>query len=413
MALLRFLQISDLHLGRPFQFLTPDRRALRRRDQHAALERVVALAIEREAQALLVPGDLFDTVPVDAGEITFLVHAFAVPNCPPVFIAPGNHDPASRDNAAFHETLRASRGTAWPSHVHVFTSPEWSAVPLDTADGVRIWGRAFLSSSGTMDRPLGADAVRALGAGGAGMVDVAVFHGSREGSCPTAQIITAPFSDAEVLASPFAYHAVGHYHARSEVTQPAGVAGPASGTRLAYAGSPVALDHGETGVHGALEVQMRVEDGACHVRVESIPLDRRRMHETRADVSDCSTPEAVDRRILHAFAAAGVTRDDFADLRLTGRLMPGVRWTKPGPEVFEAAFHVRWDRSAVRPEHDLAALRQSDGRTTEQRFAKELLQRFDAETDPEQRAHLERALYYGLDAFRLREVMPMWEEVSE
>jgi len=67
----------------------------------------------------------------------------------------------------------------------------------------------------------------------------------------------------------------------------------------------------------------------------------------------------------------------------------------------------------VRPDHDLDALRAGEGRTTEERFARDLLARIDAETDPEQRVTLERALYYGLDAFRVREVVPQWEEVAE
>ena len=33
-------------------------------------------------------------------------------------------------------------------------------------------------------------------------------------------------------------------------------------------------------------------------------------------------------------------------------------------------------------------------------------------TDPAVRAELERALYHGLDAFKLREVSPAWEEVA-
>jgi len=74
---------------------------------------------------------------------------------------------------------------------------------------------------------------------------------------------------------------------------------------------------------------------------------------------------------------------------------------------------VRWDRGAVRPDYELDALRASEGRTTEERFARDLLSRIDAETDPDQRVALERALYYGLDAFRVREVVPQWEEVTE
>ena len=81
--------------------------------------------------------------------------------------------------------------------------------------------------------------------------------------------------------------------------------------------------------------------------------------------------------------------------------------------MFARAFHVRWERGAVRPDYDLDALRSGNGRTTEERFARELLGRIDAEKDPEQRAAFERALYYGLDAFRVREVVPQWEEVAE
>ncbi len=413
MALLRLLQIADLHLGRPFAWLPPERREARRRDQQAALEQVVRHAIERDAHAILVPGDLFDGVPVDTGALAFAVRAFAVPGCPPVFIAPGNHDPASNDNAAWNPRLLHARGTHWPANVHVFDEPRWSMEPLPAVPGVRIWGRAFLSSSGTMDRPLAGSALEGVVTPEAGALDVAVFHGSREGRCPPAQKITAPFSDAEVAASPFHYHAAGHYHVRSEVEQPPDAGAVSSGVRLAYSGSPIAFDYSETGEHGALEVLVRYGAEGCVVGVDPLRLDRRRVLAAQADVTGCASPEQVDQRIVHAFAAAGVSANDFVRLRMIGRLSPGVRWTSPGHDVFARAFHVRWDRGAVRPDHDLDALRSGEARTTEDRFARDLLARMDAETDPEQRLALERALYYGLDAFRVREVVPQWEEVSE
>jgi hypothetical protein len=183
--------------------------------------------------------------------------------------------------------------------------------------------------------------------------------------------------------------------------------------RLAYAGSPVALDYTEPGEHGALEVLMRFDDQECVVGTETIKLDRRRVLSAQADVTGCASPEQVDRRILHAYAAAGVTEADFVKLTVIGRLMPGVRWLAPGRDVFARSFNVRWDRGAVRPDHDLDALRKSEGRTTEERFALEMLRQIDTEADTDQRVALQRALYYGLDAFRVREVLPQWEEVAE
>ena len=412
MALARFLQISDLHLGRPFTWLPAERRELRRRDQQAALEQAVRLAIERGAHGILVPGDLFDGVPVDTGALAFATRAFSVAGCPPVFVAPGNHDPASSDNAAWNAKLQQARGAVWPSHVHVFDSPKWTHVALSTLPGVRVWGRAFVSSSG-LDRPLARAALEGVTPAEPGTLDVAVFHGSREGSCPPHQKITAPFSDAEVAASPFAYHAVGHYHTRSEIEQGPGEDTSSIGVRLAYAGSPVALDYSEPGEHGALEVSVRFDHERRVVGADAARLDRRRMLTVQADVTGCGSAEQIDRRILHAFATAGVNEKDFVRLELGGRLTHGVRWTSPGVDVFARAFDVKCEKGDLRPDYDLDALRAGDARTTEQRFARELLAKIDAETDGPQRAALERALYYGLDAFRVREVIPQWEEVAE
>src|SRR4029077_16017236 len=238
MALARFLQISDLHLGRPFAWLPAERRGMRRRDQQAALEQAVRLAIERGAHAILVPGDLFDDVPVDTGALAFATRAFSVAGCPPGFIAPGNHDPASNDNAAWNAKLQQARGAHWPSHVHVFDSAAWPQVPLVTMPTLRIWGRAFATKSGTMDRPLSRATLHGAYKAEAGSLDVALFHGSREGRCPPSQKVTAPFSDAEVVASPFIYHAVGHYHLRSELEQGPGEGTTSTGVRLADARSP-------------------------------------------------------------------------------------------------------------------------------------------------------------------------------
>src|SRR5258706_3603949 len=90
-----------------------------------------------------------------------------------------------------------------------------SAKTLDSLPGVRIWGRCFTSNGLTTERPLAAAGMRQFGAPAASGFDIAMFHGSREGQCPPGQVITAPFTDAEAQAAPFAYLAVGHYHAGS------------------------------------------------------------------------------------------------------------------------------------------------------------------------------------------------------
>ncbi len=405
MTVIRFLQVSDLHLGRPFGWLPPDKRADRRSDQRRALDLSVRQAIERGAHAILVPGDLFDLDYVDADTLAFAVHAFGVNGCPPVFIAPGNHDPCSTTSPYWNPALLKARGFAWPAHVHVFDSPEWTAVPLSGVDAVRIWGRCSIQGVESAARPLAREALLPLAAAGAEGANVAVFHGSREGFLPPGQKPVAPFSDAEVLASPFDYLAVGHIHTPGSLESD-------GSARLANAGAAISLDVSELGRHGAYEVRLTTGAGPVRAELEFIELDRRRVYDVRVEVTGATSAEQVDHRVLRALDQAGTGDADLVVVRLAGRLARGVRYTVPGPELRPRAFHLRLDSRALRPDYDLAALRALDPVTTEDRFARALLEQLDSETDPARRADLEGALFYGLDAFRLHEVVPAYEELG-
>jgi len=410
MAVVRFIQVSDLHLGRPFGWLPADRRAERRADQRRALERVVRESIERGAHAILIPGDLFDQEGADAEMMAFALHAFDVAGCPPVLIAPGNHDPWSAGSANWSPRLLKARGSTWPDHVHIFTTSEWSVKELDTPQGVRVWGRCFTSNGLTTERPLSESALRRVTPGSSSGLDIALFHGSREGQCPPQQTVTAPFSDDEAQRAPFAYLAVGHYHAGSRL----GSSGEKSGgVKLAYAGSAVAIVVTETGMHGALDVRVEYGMRQPFVEIEFVELDRRKVFDLTAEVSGAASAEEIDRRVQKACDQAGVSESDIANVRLKGRLVRGVRYSGPGPELRTRAFHLRVDLRGARPDYDLEAFMMRGPRTTEERFACALLEKLVEEKDPARRAVLESAIYYGLDAFRLREVAPSYEEIGE
>ncbi len=406
MGLVRLLQVSDLHLGRPFGWLPADRRDLRRRDQREALERAIREAIERGVHAVLIPGDLFDVEGVEADTLAFAVEAFDIPGCPPVFIAPGNHDPCSPHSLYWNPRLLKARGRQWPAHVHVFQDSRWTSKPL--TDEVRIWGRCYVSKVDAGERPLAGDWVRDVASGESKGVHVAVFHGSREGHLPPGQTTLAPFSDDEALASPFTYLAAGHYHAASRLAAPQG---PVAGVRLAYAGSAVALDATEVGAHGALEVRIEHGHRQPFVETEFIPLDTRRVHELAVDVTGCPSAERVDRKIERALDDVAAGGDDVVTVRLAGRLARDVRY-EPSRDLVARLFHLRIDRRALRPDYPLDRYRESTSGTTDERFARALLQRLDAARDPEEKARIERALYHGLDAFQLKEVIPVHEDLE-
>ena len=317
MGLVRLFQVSDFHLGCPFGWLSSEQRERRRRDQRQALERSVQEAIERGAHAILLPGDLFDTIGVDADTLAFALEAFQVPGCPPAFIAPGNHDPYFPRSLCWNDALLAARGRQWPEHVRIFTSERWTPFDLPGVERVRIWGRCFVSQAVSAERPLAAASTREIYPGDGSRLELALFHGSREGTCPHGMDLTAPFSDAEALASPFTYLAVGHYHAQATL---AAEQKAAAGIRMAYAGSAVALTMAETGLHGALDLRIEFGRRVPFVEMEAVRLDPRQVHAISVDVTRCGSAEQVDRRVEKALDDARVAREDLVTARLTGRL---------------------------------------------------------------------------------------------
>ena len=58
--MLKLIHAADLHLDSPFAGLRPERAAQRRREQRKLLERLAALAAEKQADLVLLAGDLLD-----------------------------------------------------------------------------------------------------------------------------------------------------------------------------------------------------------------------------------------------------------------------------------------------------------------------------------------------------------------
>ena len=89
--MLKLIHAADLHLDSPFAGLRPERAAQRRREQRKLLERLAALAAEKQADLVLLAGDLLDGGTVYQETAAALAAALGAMPCP-VLIAPGNHD---------------------------------------------------------------------------------------------------------------------------------------------------------------------------------------------------------------------------------------------------------------------------------------------------------------------------------
>jgi DNA repair exonuclease SbcCD nuclease subunit len=395
-----FLQLSDVHLGRPFTWLPAALAEKRRADQRDLLWRAVKLAIDRKLGAILIVGDLFDGEVADRETIGRAIECVSQDGCPPVFIAPGNHDCFSRSTFYYDNRRLVAAGQApWPAHVTIFDSPSFAGVPVSGREDVRIWGRCVHENVDSSERVLVQDRPTLDD----GPLHILMLHGSRDGFLPPNKRITAPFNDRELLEWGADYAAIGHYHRPATISDEEGV------VRASYAGSPLALAIDETGPRHVQVVT--VERNSLHRRVEIEPLelDRRRLHRLEIDVTGLGSPDALSAKIHDALETSLVGKDDMAIVTLTGRTRPGVDLLTREDEDAARHFWLRVDSSALRPAYDLELYRRGEGRTTEERFARSLLVEIDAEPDPERRRVLEAALYYGLDALKLGDVAPRYE----
>ncbi len=241
---MRLLHTSDWHLGRSFH------RVSMLSAQAAFLDHLVEVVREREVEAVLVAGDVYDrAVPQLAAVELFddALHRLAALGVPTVMIS-GNHDSARR--------LGVGAGLMSGSGIHLRTSPSAVAEPVvlpDPAGDVLVYGLPYLEPALVREEfgadradhaaVLGAamDRVRAdLAARPAGSRSVVLAHAFVTGGTPSdsERDITAGGVQA-VPAAVFGgvdYAALGHLHGCQSVND-----------RVRYSGSPLAYSFSEAG----------------------------------------------------------------------------------------------------------------------------------------------------------------------
>ena len=249
---MQLVQISDLHLGRSFAGLgLPNelRDALARASLDA-LDHACKLVHQRDAVALLIPGDLFDRPEVDE-ELVNLVQTLLGRLERPVLVSPGNHDafgPMSVWNNAALQRLGLS---PWPANVHIFASR--ALTPHTLLDGeLVVYGHRVEGYHSADDSPL-----TELALDSDARFKVLLIHGALEGARYSSRT-TVPFTAAQLYDIGADYAAIGHYHRYIRVEHDGRLLG-------AYAGVAVPGEMGED-PHGGLLVVTLADPGASGAR---------------------------------------------------------------------------------------------------------------------------------------------------
>jgi DNA repair exonuclease SbcCD nuclease subunit len=292
---MKVVLFSDLHLDATFAWMggTPDARRRRRDALRTVLQRVAELAREKEADALLCAGDLFDRYDPRPDTAAFVRRVFEELAPIRVFIAPGNHD-------WYGEHSFYARPDLSPN-VYIFK--EARLTPIRLNGSVTLWGAAHRAPANT--NGFFESGFRADGPG----VHLALFHGSERGwfSAQGKKEPHAPFDEHQIGAAGLHHAFVGHYH------------NPKAGEYHTYPGNPEPLAFGETGERGAVIITLAPTGEVAErewVRVAVTPV-----HEIEVDLTGCEDRNAVQERVADTLnRLEGIVR-----LRLVGELEESVQ----------------------------------------------------------------------------------------
>jgi DNA repair protein SbcD/Mre11 len=356
-----FVHAADLHLDTPFSGIeadTPRMARLLRDASLDALDRLVDLALEREAAFVVLAGDVYDGSERglraqlrlrdalgrldEAGIATFVVH--------------GNHDPVE-------EGWQAIR--SWPDLVTVFGSDRVGTV------GVHVEGERVATVHGISygTRSVTDNLARRFERSVAPGVHVGVLHatvGTQPEHAPY-----APCSLADLEASGMDYWALGHVHQRQVLRRGAGRADP----WVVYAGNTQGRSPkpSERGAKGCYVVRFDPDaEGSRIAEPEFVALDSVRFDEVVLDVAELEDLAAVTEGLHGAGTAARDAAEGRALVlraRLTGRSPLHADLGRPGAVAHvlaglrdraarEDGSPLWWDRirADTRPMVDRAAL---------------------------------------------------------
>lgn len=216
----KILHCGDIHLGARFG-ATPEI-AESRREEHFNTFKKIAETAKSQFDVLLIAGDFFDKPDVD-NETVQRAAEILKNAAVPVFIAPGNHDPASPDSVYLNFDF--------PDNVHIFTQNTLSYKELPDLN-LRVWGAGFIAPVQREDM-IGTPSLSK------NMKNILVVHGDLNAEAG------GPYHSVDLNRLKnigFDYCALGHVHTSS-------VNG-----NIAYSGCCEGTGFDEYGSKGALEV---------------------------------------------------------------------------------------------------------------------------------------------------------------
>ena len=398
MVAFSFLQFSDLHFGsrdHEWHWQCPlEKSEILEKEMRQVLEKIVTLAKERDVQAILIPGDLFQNRTISLDGIRFLQDSFQSVGRIPVFIAPGNEDSYGMSSFYNSRFLKEIGMNPWPKNVHIFREEPSSGVILPGNEHIAITGIPHVGRGLKKEKPLAVPIAK-----DATRLNILLFHGTWQKNGAFDERATLPFKTEELRSHHFDYVAFGHVQGGEEITDEEGkIRGSASGC-------PYGRKTDEIGEKTIIVGQVE-RGGIRPENIERIRVAPRTINEVKICCDGLKQRRSLRQRIEKALHGENIEARDMVLIRLEGQGNHELLWKIYEDSVKEMYFLAKMDTSGVEANFDFAKYtRGMDTElTTEGLFVRKMKQLLEKAGDPRERRTLEKALEWGLDALRNRRV---------
>jgi DNA repair protein SbcD/Mre11 len=388
----KFIQTSDLFLDRDFSdfgdFANTMKKAVK-----VTFELIFTLAKRDIVDAILIPGNLFDSPKPSPETLQWAIEQLASVAPVKVFISPGNSDPCVDDSV--YKTAE------WPENVVIFRESSFTRYSMEEK-GVDIYGFAHRNPMKNQNPMTGFKPLK-----NKDKFSILLFHGSVIDVNYPDKDPTAPLRFKDLVDSGCGYAALGHFHRLQSLKRK-----DEKITLGCYSGVPQGLDFDDEGEKGVLLVSIKDDNR----EINFLPTARAKFQNLVQDCQDVRSEEEVIERVQKLLKGKNADRM-LTRITLTG----GVDTEKPLDlekirTAFEkSCFYLQLDNKTV-VGYDAVAI--SKEQTTRGFFARAMVDKLvfvdgalERESDPhllEQREIIELALRYGLDAFTKGEVKPRW-----
>jgi len=364
-----FIHCADIHLDASFRGAgSYSFSSERRKDLKKTFETIIKITLEKDADFLLISGDLYDHDYTAKSTANWLNEQFSKLGDKPVVIVPGNHDPYVKNSWY--------RIYPWKENVRILTTgaPEYT----DEARNVYFYGIGFDTFRQERLPNINPPSIFTE------KINICLFHGTLDMDFSGNPY--NPVSSEELHKLGFDYYALGHFHGRNESLAEKG---------MIYPGSPEPLGFDEKGEHGVYLVNINKKNGEVETRYHFIPVQQKKYLEYNLDAGGIQSEEDLLKKAASLLELSNAERD-IVKIILTGRIPADMNLN------LAALEHALADRcfslcigDCTQPDYVLEELAKENNITGV--FINMMKEKIE-NADEDEKQMLEKALYIGLEA---------------